>query len=114
MGIDVSEQHLFVMIMVLVVVAVVVVLAGIQHKGDQRDRLISYMLEHCPDSVTRLGTNERVLRWTKGEKSLTVVYKENVLQDILYKYKDFEHDLTLSGGFKVTRDFDEQLLRVLG
>ena len=113
MSIGIGEQHLFISILVLAALSVSFVLLGIQFSGEARDKLIEYMLEHTPDTVTRLDSNERVLRWTNRTKSLTVVYEENVLQDLTYKYRDFSQDLVLTGTLKTTRDFDDLLIKVL-
>jgi len=110
---SISEQNVLIVVLILSALGVAFVLLGIQLKGEARDKLVVYMLEHSPDTVTRLSSNERVLRWTYLSKSLTVTYRENVLTDITYKYRDLSQDLVLTGKLTTTRDFDDMHVRVL-
>lgn len=110
---NVGEQYVILAILIIAALSVAFVLLGVQLRGTARDKLIGYMLEHTPDTVSSLESNERILRWTNRSKSLTVIYQENVLKDITYKYRDFQHDLVLVGKLKQTKDFDDMLIKVL-
>lgn len=109
-----GSEYIFILIASLLALGVSVVLLGVQRRGEMKDRLIEYMLEYGPNSVDLLDSNERVLRWTQGPRSLTVTYDQNAIQDITYRYFNFDRDFVLTGKVTTLIEFDEIYELVMG